>query len=809
MISETQVVVIGGGVVGCSILYHLTKAGWTDVVLLERKELTAGSTWHAAGGMHTLNHDPDVAKLQQYTVELYKDIEKISGQDCGIHLTGGLLLADTEERMDWLRMAHARGRYLGMDTELISIAEAKEMFPLLDESYFVGAMYDVYEGHVDPSGVTHAYAKAAQKAGATIYKQTMVEALSQRADKTWDVRTNQGDIHTEHVVNAGGLWAREVGRMAGLELPILAMEHMYLLTEPMQEVADFRASTGKELPGVMDFGGELYLREEQGGMLMGTYEQAGVPWSPHHTPWSFGSELLTPDMERIAPSLEVGFAHYPAFEGAGISRVINGPFTFAPDGNPCIGPVKGLPNYWAAVGIMAGLSQGGGVGLALANWITEGDPGMDIWAMDIARFGDWATMAYTNAKVRENYSRRFRITFPNEELPAGRPLNTTALYDRLSEHNAVWGASYGLEHPLWFQDHGKEPIEDVTFRRSNRFNPVAAEVRAVRESVGLSEISAFAKYDVTGPGAADWLGRVLANRVPDEGRLNLNPMLNHRGKLIGDFTVANLGGGDFRVFGSGVAETTHMRWFLENLPADGSVRIRALGQQLAGISIAGPNSRTLLADLVTEDVGAESFRFMDIRKMDLGMIPALVGRLTYTGDLGYEIWVGPENLRGLFDLLMDAGAVYDIRPFGFRALDSMRFDKNFGCWALEFRPIYGPAEAGLDRFVNLAKGPFIGREAVLAEKEQGPERRLVAFVVDADDADVSGDEPIWHNNEVVGWVTSGAYAHWSEASMALGYVPAALAGETSGFEIEVIGNRRESTIQPTPLFDPQRLRMKG
>ncbi|MCP5120020.1 MAG: glycine cleavage system protein T, partial [bacterium] len=366
-----------------------------------------------------------------------------------------------------------------------------------------------------------------------------------------------------------------------------------------------------------------------------------------------------------------------------------------------------------------------------ANWITEGDPGMDIWAMDIARFGDWATMAYTNAKVRENYSRRFRITFPNEELPAGRPLNTTALYDRLSEHNAVWGASYGLEHPLWFQDHGKEPIEDVTFRRSNRFNPVAAEVRAVRESVGLSEISAFAKYDVTGPGAADWLGRVLANRVPDEGRLNLNPMLNHRGKLIGDFTVANLGGGDFRVFGSGVAETTHMRWFLENLPADGSVRIRALGQQLAGISIAGPNSRTLLADLVKEDVGPESFRFMDIRKMDLGMIPALVGRLTYTGDLGYEIWVGPENLRGLFDLLMDAGAAYDIRPFGFRALDSMRFDKNFGCWALEFRPVYGPAEAGLDRFVNLDKGPSLGREAVLAETEHGPERRLAAFVVAA------------------------------------------------------------------------------
>ena len=458
---------------------------------------------------------------------------------------------------------------------------------------------------------------------------------------------------------------------------------------------------------------------------------------------------------------------------------------------------------------MAGLSQGGGVGLALANWITDGDPGMDIWAMDIARFGDWATMAYTNAKVRENYSRRFRITFPNEELPKGRPLNTTAINDRQTDLNAVWGASFGLEHVLWFQEKGKEPFENVTFRRSNRFDQVKGEVRAVRESVGMSEISAFAKYDVTGPGAGEWIGRILANRVPNEGRMNLNPMLNHRGKLIGDFTVANLGKSRFRVFGSGVAETTHMRWFLQNLPNDGSVQIRALGQEMGGVSIAGPNSRALLAGLVREDVGPEAFRFMDIRKMDLGMIPALVGRLTYTGDLGYEIWVQPKNLRSLWDLLADAGQAYDIRPYGFRALDSMRFDKNFGCWALEFRPIYGPAEAGLDRFVNLDKGPFIGREAVLAEKEEGPERRLVAFVVDADDADVIGDEPIWHDNEVVGWVTSGAYAHWSDVSMALGYVPAALAHQTGGFEIEVIGDLRESTIQRTPLFDADRQRMKG
>ena len=455
MKSSAQVVVIGGGVVGASVLYHLTELGWTDVVLVERKELTAGSTWHAAGGMHTLNGDPNVAKLQQYTVGLYREIEQRSGQNCGIHMNGGLTLASDRERMDWLRMAQARGRYLGMDMEIISAAEAKRMFPLLEEQYFIGALFDRAEGHVDPTGVTRAYAGCARQAGAEIYQHTWVSDLRQRPDGTWDVITDSGEIHAEHIVNAGGLWAREVGRMIGLELPVLAMEHMYLITEDMAEVAEYNAATGHELPMGMDFDGELYIRQEGGGMLLGTYEQACVPWSPRETPWTFDQQLLAPDLDRIAPSLEIAFKHYPALASAGIKNVINGPFTFAPDGNPLVGPVPGVRNCWVACAVMAGFSQGGGVGLTLARWMVDGDPGEDIWAMDVARFGSWASLAYTNAKVRENYSRRFRITFPNEELPAGRPLHTTPVYDRLTAHNAVWGASFGLEHPLWFQRPGR------------------------------------------------------------------------------------------------------------------------------------------------------------------------------------------------------------------------------------------------------------------------------------------------------------------------------------------------------------------
>ena len=422
MKSSAQVVVIGGGVVGASVLFHLTKAGWTDVVLLERAELTAGSTWHAAGGMHTLNGDPNVARLQQYTVNLYKEIEAESGQNCSIHLPGGLQLADTPERLDWLRMAQARGRYLGMHMEMLSMKEAKELNPLLDEQYFVGALYDEDEGSVDPYGVTHAYAICARNRGAEVYTKTWVTALNQRADGTWDVISDRDHtIHAEHVVNAGGLWAREVGRMCGLELPVLAMEHHYLLTEPMPEVIEYNKTHGRELPHMIDFAGEIYARQEGQSILLGTYEQNNRPWSPNETPWDFVFQLLPHDLDRIAPELERGFAHFPAVGRAGIQKFVNGPFTFSPDGNPLVGPIKGMRGMWSACAVMAGLSQGGGVGLSLASWMVDGDPGADIWAMDVARYGDFATLAYTNAKVRENYSRRFRITFPNEELPAAPP----------------------------------------------------------------------------------------------------------------------------------------------------------------------------------------------------------------------------------------------------------------------------------------------------------------------------------------------------------------------------------------------------
>ena len=813
MKSSAQVVVIGGGVVGCSVLYHLTQAGWTDVVLVERKELTAGSTWHAAGGMHTLNGDPNVSKLQQYTINLYREIEAASGQQCSIHLPGGLMLADTVERLDWLKMAVARGRYLGMDLELISTAEAKALFPLLEERYFIGALFDPVEGHVDPSGVTNAYAICARNAGAEVYRNTWVSDLRQRADGTWDVVTDAGEIHAEHIVNAGGLWAREVGRMIGIELPVLAMEHMYLVTEEMREVADHVAATGREMPMALDFSGEIYIRQEQGGMLLGTYEQACVPWSPRQAPWDFEMQLLPPDLDRIAPSLEIAFAHYPAMATAGIKRVVNGPFTFSPDGNPLVGPVRGIRNCWVACAVMAGLSQGGGVGLALANWMTNGEPGLDVFGMDVARYGDYATLAYTNAKVRENYSRRFRITFPNEELPAGRPLRTTPIHGRLTAANAVWGASFGLEQPLWFQSAGHEPTEDVTFHRSNAFERVGQECRAVREGVGITETSNFAKYEVTGPGAEDWLSSLLTNRMPKVGRIVLTAMLNPAGRIEGEFSVARTAPDHFFLFGSLPAEVYHSRWFMAHLPTDGSVTFRVVGLGLVGLSLAGPNARELLQSLTDTDLSTPSFRFMDFKRIDVAMVPAWVGRMTYSGDLGYELWVTPEYQLALYDALKEAGAAYALADFGLRALLSLRLEKNYGTWFREYRNVYTPLEAGMDRYVRLDHD-FVGRNAVEAEMAAGgPKRKLVSFVVEpgagSEAADVIGDEPVWHTDTVVGWITSGGYAHYVGASVALGYVPSELAVDgTDGFEIEIIGIRRRARLQPEPLFDPTGTRMR-
>jgi dimethylglycine dehydrogenase len=811
MKSHVQAVVIGGGVVGCSVLYHLTKAGWKDVVLVERDQLTCGSTWHAAGGFHTLNGDPNVARLQGYTIGLYDELERITGQSCGLHRSGGLLLADTNERMEWLKMAHGRARYLGLETALLSPAEARDLLPLIEDRFFIGAFLDRADGNLDPYGTTHAYAKAARIGGAEVYIQTPVRSLARRADGTWDVITDKGTINTEHVVNAAGLWAREVGRMVGLELPVLAMEHMYLVTDTMAEVVEFNRTRGHELPHAIDFAAETYMRQEHDGLVLGTYEKACVPWQPRQTPQDFAAELLPPDLDRIAPSLEIAYQHFPALARVGIKRVVNGPFTFSPDGNPLVGPVQGLPGFWCACAVMAGFSQGGGVGLALSQWMVNDDPGFDVWAMDVARYGGWATRSYTNAKVRENYSRRFSVRFPNEELPAARPQQTTALYDLLLARGAVMGDSWGLETPLWFAPPGVEPRDVVSFHRSNDFQHVKAECLGVRSGVGVTEIANFAKYRVTGAGAESFLSKLLTRKMPAPGRLVLTMMLNHNGKVIGEFTVARPAEDRFLVWGSSQAQLHHTRWFERFLPKDGSVTFERLDMGLVGLSIAGPRSRELLQRLTDEDVSNEAFRFMDHRSFDVANVPAAVNRVTYTGDLGYEIWVAPEYQRRLYKAVWQVGSDLGLVNFGMRALLCMRLEKNFPTWYRELRPIYGPFECAMERFIDLSKGDFVGRDRAVQEQQTGGTLRRISLIVAASDADALGDEPIWHGGKVVGWVTSGGYGHCVDHSLAQGYVPRELAEDTrpDAFEVEILGERRAAMLIKQPLFDPSGARMRA
>ncbi len=803
MKSNARVVVIGGGVVGCSVLYHLTKMGWSDILLLERSELTSGSTWHAAGGFHTLNSDTNMAALQGYTIRLYRELEEITGQSCGLHHVGGVTLAADRDRLDMLTAERAKHRYMGLETEILGPEEIAKVAPVTNVEGILGGLYDPLDGHLDPSGTTHAYAKAARMAGAEIVTHCMVTETNPRGDGTWDVVTDKGTVHAEHVVNAAGLWAREVAAMAGLYLPLHPMEHQYLVTDDLPEIYE----RAEEHPHVMDPAGESYLRQEGRGLCIGFYEQTCRPWAVGGTPWSFGHELLPDDLDKIEASIAFAYKRFPVLERAGVKRVIHGPFTFAPDGNPLVGPVPGMRGYWSACAVMAGFSQGGGVGKALAEWMVEGEPETDVFAMDVARFGDWTGPDWTRLKVTENYQRRFSISYPNEELPVGRPLDTTPAYGIWDAQRAVWGSGYGMEHVNYFAPDGAGRFEVPSFRRSNAFETVGAECRAVREAVGINEIHNFGKYLVRGPKAVEWLGQIMANRVPEEGRMALTAMLSPKGKIIGDFTMMRLGPEEVQLTASYSAQAFHMRWFLKH--QERGVSIENISKTRLGFQIAGPQARAVLAAATGADCSAEAIPFLSVRRLAIGHIPVIVARVSYTGDLGYEIYCHRDHQVALYHALASAGAEHGMRPFGMRAMMSLRLEKSFGSWMAEYRPDYTPAETGLDRFVSFKKNDFIGRDAAMRERETAPARRLTTLLVDAEDADVVAYEPIFDGEDVIGFCTSGGYAHFSARSVAIGFLPRERIADGAEFEIEILGARRRAVVHQTPLFDPDASRMRG
>lgn len=798
-----RVVVIGGGVVGASVLYHLAKLGWTDVAIVERSVLTAGSSWHAAGGIHALNADPTMAGLQAYTIDLLSEIEKESGQNIGLHMDGGITIASNPTRWEWLQSAYRVFQSIGIDDcYLMTPDEVKAKCPIMDTSDVIGGLWADREGYVDTTGTVHAYAVAAKKMGAEVIEHNKVEELVQRPDGSWDVVTEKGTIHAEHVVNAAGLWAKQVGHMAGLDLPVSPLAHHYLLTETIPEIEalDF------DLPMMVDPEGFTYMRQDQKGMLVGIYETNHQHWRMEGAPWNYGIELLQEDPDRIENELTCAFERYPVLQNVGIRNWVNGAFTFSPDGNPLVGPSRGVKNYWLACGVMAGFLQGGGVGKTLAEWMIHGETEADAWSMDIARYGKHTSnREFIKQTTGQFYSRRFIMTYPNEQLPAGRKLKRAPAHTAMENAGAVWGESWGLEVPLMFGPEGFE--ETPTLRRSNAFEEVAEEVNAVRTGVGLLDISGFSRYRVSGANAEAWLDKMFATKLPKPGRARLAVALEPSGRLKGDLTLLNWGDGSYWIMGSYYLREWHMRWFSDHL--DEGASVRDISDSVCGFALVGPKSREVLAKLTHQDVSHQALPFMGCQELDIGLIRAHVGRMSVCGELGYEINCHAMEHISLRETLLEAGEEFGIREFGFYAMNSLRLEKSFGIWSAEFRQDYTPAETGMDRWIDWQKEGFIGCEAALKERDEGAvAKKLVTLEIDAVDADASGYEPVWLGDKRVGFVSSGGYGHHVQKSLALALVDPDCAASGTELTVHVVGNLRSARVIEASPYDPQGAAMR-
>ena len=803
MKSQYRVVVIGGGVVGSSVLYHLAKMGWKDVVMLERRRLASGSSWHAAGGVHTLNADPNMAALQAYTIDLLPKIEKESGQNIGFHMTGGLTLAGTPERWEWLQSNYRIFQSIGIsDCELLSPEEAQKRCPIMSVDGVLGAMWADREGYIDTTGTVQAYASAARKKGAEYYEEVKVDSLEQLSDG-WIVKTDKGNIKCEHVVNAAGLWAKQVGRMAGIELPVSPLKHHYLITDSIPEVA----SSDFEMPMTVDLEGFTYMRQDQNGVLVGIYEIDHEHWAMDGAPWDYGEELFQEQLHRIENELMLGFQRYPAIENVGIKTWVNGAFTFSPDGNPLVGPVPGKRGYWSACAVMAGFLQGGGVGKTLAEWMIEGEPETDAWSMDVARYGKYAeNKRYIRETTGQFYSRRFVMSYPNEQLPAGRPMKMAPAHDAMTQAGCRWGVSWDLEVPLYFAP-SDEFEEKLTLKRSNTHEIVAEECKSIREGVALLDITGFSRFEVKGENAEAWLDKIFATKLPKPGRARLAVMLSSSGKLKGDLTLLNWGDGTFWIMGSYYLRAWHMRWFNDQMQ-DG-VSVRDLGDDICGFALIGPNSQFVLQKVTEGDVF--KMRFMDCKRLDVGLIQSRVARMSVTGEMGFELNCKMGDHIALRRILLEAGADHDIREVGFNAMLSTRIEKSFGIWSAEFTQDRTPGMTAMDRWIDWDKPDFIGKVAAVAERNgNGPEKIQVTLEIEDGDSDASGYEPIWSEaGDMVGFVTSGAYGHTVKKSLAMALIEPALANEGTAVTVHIVGvERRAKVITPSP-YDPDGMAMRN
>ena len=811
--TTARVVIIGGGVVGASSLYHLALKGWTDCVLLEKNELTSGSTWHAAGNVPTFSTSWSLMHMQRYSTELYRDLAERVDYPMNYHVTGSIRLAHTSERMREFERAMGMGRYQGMDIEVCSVADLKDRYPFLETHDLAGGLYDPYDGDIDPAQLTQALAKGARDKGARIIRFCPVTGV-RRDGAEWVVETAKGEIRCEYVVNAAGYRAREVGAMFGREVPMISMSHQYMLTDEIPELAKWTAETGAKLPLLRDVDSSYYLRQEKNGLNLGPYERGcRAHWvtADDPMPADFSFQLYPDDLERLEWYIEDAIARVPILGSVGVGKVINGPIPYTPDGNPLLGPMPGVPNAFEACVFTFGIAQAGGAGKVLAEWVVEGATEWDMWSCDPRRYGRWADQDYTLQKARELYGHEYAMQFPRHAWPAGRNKRLSPIHDRIAALGAQFGAYGGWERANWFARPGDDTSEEATqtWARSGPWEPrIREECEAVRDAAGVLDLCGFSRFAVSGPGADEWLRGLVTGALPKIGRIGLVYFADERGRIVTEMSVTRLAEDRYDLITAATAQSHDFEWLERHLPAGGAISIEDQTEDTGTLILAGPKSREILAGICAADLHQP---WLSHQEAEIAGRWVRLLRVSFTGELGWEIHAAVADMPAVFDALWAAGQPHGLKPFGMFALDSLRVEKGYRAWKGDLSTDYTLFQGGLDRFVKLDKAQdFPGKAALQNEKQQGVTRRFATMIVEAGDCDAPYMSTVWKNGEVVGETTSGVWGYRVGASIALGMVRADCAEPGTGLEVEIYGERRKATVQPDqPLWDPENARLKA
>ena len=806
MKSQARVVVIGGGIGGCSALYHLTREGITDCVLVERDELTSGTTWHSAAQVTNFGGTQTMVGLKSHSIRLYKELADDPDYPIDYHYaTGGLRLASTQDHIDGYHHFISQAKGMGVDFELIDAEECKRRHPLMTTDNLLGALWDPLDGDIDPAQLCQALVRRARKAGAEVYRFNPVTGLTQKPGGEWIVHTKNGDIHCELIVNAGGYRCNEIGAMMGVESPVASVENQFMLTEPIPEIEalDFR------VPLIRCPTDDFYSRQEKNGLLVGFYEQDCRAWGLGGIDPNFTMALCPDDLDRVIDVMDGALQRLPCLVNAGIHSIINGPITYTPDGLPLIGRIPGKRNAYSITGLRAGLGEGGGHGWLLAQIIAHGEACYDTWCLDPRRFTRYANVEYTALKAMEDYRNEFRFHMPHEHRPAGRPAKTTPLTETLAGMNAEFATVNGWERAAYFK-----PTPDFkerhSFRFNNTFDIVAAEVKAVQNAVGIMEVSGFNRYEITGNGVHDWLDGILCSRVPRKtGKVGLTYFLNDKGNVKGEATIANLAGGRTWYGSAAAAEYHDMDWLRDRLPDDGSIRIESLTNNCTTLVVAGPRSRDLLAKAAPRtDWSREAFPWLSVRKVFIGNAEAMAMSVSFSGELAWELHVPNEQLKLAFFILWDAGREFDIKPFGLHATESMRIEKGFRQWKADLLTEFNPFESALDRFVKMDK-EFIGRSALERMMDSGPRRAFVSMEIKTDEAPAQPGDCVVRDGRVIGTITSAGWGHRVGKNLAMGFIEPGYSKIGSTFEVEIVGRTFTAEACTGCLYDPEYTRVRS